>query len=301
MLQLLNTLRQIWNSDSVHPAVGYVRHLQWQIRRLFRRFPVDLPISKSVLRVDKATGVAALVNAMGKYDYNNMSFVAELLTWFGGTFVDVGANIGTYTLVASEAQGARVISIEPHPGTFSLLLENVRRNERRTVTCLNVALSDHDGSVRLTDAPESPLNRVIDSDDETCQSLTVPCWTMSAVCRELGVEPHFVKIDVEGHERAVLNGLGNTATACKAIFVEGGERASIRDWMRHFGFMGPLFVHFKKHLLSAMPQPRAEDPLFIHESLFPLLRHMNFDLPRSLGRVSEGGNDQGLDVGVQEH
>src|SRR5207244_297598 len=97
------------------------------------------------------------------------------------------------------------------------LLENVRRNQRGNVTCLNVALSDRDGTVRLTDAPESSLNRVVESKDETCRSVTVPCLRMSAVCRELGVEPDFVKIDVEGHERAVLEGLGNAAAACKAI------------------------------------------------------------------------------------
>src|SRR5438445_3744049 len=199
MLQLLNTFRQIWNSDSVHPAVGCLRHAQWHMRRLVGGFPVDLPLSHSVLHVDKAMGVAALVNAMGKYDYNNMSFIADLLAGFGGTFVDVGANIGTYTLVASEVRAARVISIEPHPRTFSQLVENVRRNGRSNVVCLSVALSDHLGRVRLTDLPDAAVNRVLGS-DEAGQTVTVPCRTMAAVCSELGVVPDFVKIDVEGHE-----------------------------------------------------------------------------------------------------
>ena len=281
MLQLLNTLRQIWNSDSVHPAVGYVRHLQWQIRRLFRRFPVDLPISKSVLRVDKATGVAALVNAMGKYDYNNMSFVAELLGRSGGTFVDVGANIGTYTLVASEVPAARVIGIEPHPITFAQLVENVRRNGRGNVTCLSVALSDHVGTIRLTDLADLCVNRVLEPDGELSPSVPVPCRTMAGVCSELGIVPHVVKIDVEGHERAVLDGFGDAATGCEAILVEGGERLSIRDWMKQSGFAGPLFVHFRKRLLSPRPQPRAEDPVFIRRSLVPLLRRSNFDVSGS--------------------
>src|SRR5437016_9206062 len=134
MLQLVNTLRQIWNSESVHPAAGYFRHAQWHLRRLIRGFPVDLRLSESVLHVERAMGVAALVNSMGKYDYNNMSFIAELLRCIGGTFVDVGANIGTYTLVASEVPTARVISVEPHPGTFIQLVDNVRRNGRGNVT-----------------------------------------------------------------------------------------------------------------------------------------------------------------------
>src|SRR5438552_3547012 len=161
MLQLFNTLRQIWNSDSVHPAAGYFRHAQWHLRRLVRGFPVDLRLSESVLHVEKAMGVAALVNSLGKYDYNNMSFVAELLARIGRTFVDVGANIGTYTLVASEIPTARVVSIEPHPSTFAQLVGNVRRNGRSNVTCLGVALSDHLGTVRLTDLADVAVNRVL--------------------------------------------------------------------------------------------------------------------------------------------
>jgi len=281
MLQLLNTLRQISNSDSVNPARGYLRHVQWHLRRLLRGFPVDLVLSRSVLRVEKAMGVAALVNSMGKYDYNNMNFVAEFLSRIGGTFIDVGANIGTYTLVASEVPTARVISIEPHPGTFTQLLDNVRRNGRINVTCLGVALSDHVGNVRLTDLADVAVNRVLGCDEESNQSLTVPCRTMASVCSDLGVTPDLVKIDVEGHERAVLEGFRNAATKCKVILVEGGERATVRDWMRASGFAGPLFVHFKRHVLSRTPQPRGEDPVFIGQSFVPLLRQIDLDLPDS--------------------
>ena len=276
MLQLFNTLRQIWNSDSVHPAAGYVRHAHWHVRRLLRRFPVDLPLSDSVLHVEKAMGVAALVNSMGKYDYNNMSFVAELLANIGGTFVDVGANIGTYTLVASEVRSARVVSIEPHPGIFTQLVDNVRRNGRRNVTCLPVALSDHVGNLRLTDLADAAINRVLASVEDTRQSVTVPCQTIASVCNDLGVAPDFVKIDVEGHERVVLDGFGNQATKCKVILVEGGERATVRDWMRASGFIGPLFVHYKRHLLSRTPQPRGEDAVFVRETVVPLLRLISF-------------------------
>jgi hypothetical protein len=107
---------------------------------------------------------------------------------------------------------------------------------------------------------------------------------MAAVCSELGVVPDFVKIDVEGHERAVLEGFVDAAMKCKAVLIEGGERASVRDWMQDSGFTGPFFVHFKKRLLSRVPQPRAEDVVFIRGSLALQLRDMNFDLAGSEGR-----------------
>src|SRR5579872_3811092 len=123
MRQFVNTLTQISGSDSVGPFEGMRRHLHWQMRKLLRRFPCELPIGSSRLYVDRPGGVAALVNAMGAYDFNNMSFLQLLLRRMGGTFVDVGANIGTYTLMASEVASARVISVEPHPAAFALLTE----------------------------------------------------------------------------------------------------------------------------------------------------------------------------------
>jgi len=214
---------------------------------------------------------------MGKYDYNNMSFIAELLARLIGVFVDVGANIGTYTLVASEVPAARVISIEPHPATFAGLVKNVKRNHRENVVCVNTALSDHLGSVLLTDRPDSSVNRVLQSEDQGCQSVTVPCRTMAGLCSDLRILPDLVKIDVEGHERAVLDGFGDAAASCKAAFIEGGDRPAVSDWMKGSGFRGPFFVHFKKRVLSRKRQARTEDPIFIRESLVSRLRDINFD------------------------
>ncbi len=277
MRQFVNTMMQIAGSDSVGPFQGTGRHLHWQIRRLLRRFPCELPISSSRLYVDRPGGVAALVNAMGAYDFNNMSFLQLLLRHVGGTFVDVGANIGSYTLVASEVPGARVISIEPHPTAFTLLTENVKRNERLNVTCLNVALSDRDGWLTITNEAELAINRVIHSDTgRNC--LSIKSRKLKSICDEQGIVPNFVKIDVEGHELAVLEGFDNLSSAAMAIWIERGEDEAIVRWMRRFEYLGPLYVHYPTRRLVPRLQGRREDPVFLRRDLVPSLETIGFEI-----------------------
>src|SRR5688500_9658786 len=69
----------------------------------------------------------------------------------GGTFVDVGANWGYFTLVAAHAVGAsgRVVALEPDPRVHAELAANLARNGIRNVTALAVAASDRAGEATL--------------------------------------------------------------------------------------------------------------------------------------------------------
>jgi hypothetical protein len=102
MIQFFNTLQQVRYSESVGTIQGVWRHLRWEIRKRFLGFPCELQVGNSTLYVERPNGVAALVNAMGEYDYNNMNLLRLLLSQEKSTFVDIGANIGSYTLIASE-------------------------------------------------------------------------------------------------------------------------------------------------------------------------------------------------------
>jgi FkbM family methyltransferase len=262
MTQFFNTLGQIAACESVNTAQGIARHFQWQFRRAFHLFPCDLTLGESRLHVDQHGGVAALVNAMGEYDYNNMNLVRFLLR-DGGTFVDVGANIGSYTLIASENPKARVISIEPHPATFALLEANVFKNRRMNVKCLNLALSSRNAEVQLTDGPETSVNHLVGDDCFSNDTLTVTSRKYESLFSEMGESPNFLKIDVEGHELEVLRGVGGLANSLQIILVEGGESDAVRSWMTNWGFLGPLYVHASRRIFSSRPQRRAEDPIYV--------------------------------------
>jgi FkbM family methyltransferase len=220
--------------------------------------------------VERPGGVAALVNAMGTYDFNNMHFVKGLLSRLKGVFVDVGANIGAYTLIASEITEAMVVSIEPHPRTFASLTENIRLNRRYNVTCVNAALSARDGEVQLTDEAQPELNRVVQTRDAG-GVVRVQSRRFDRVCRVLQVVPDIVKIDVEGHQQKVLDGFGEYRQTVKVILVEGGEDEGVKNWMLDGGYLGPFFVHFKRRMLSERQQARPEDPVYVRRDFVPEL------------------------------
>src|SRR5579863_1289886 len=276
MTNLLNTFEQIVHSDSIGPFRGILRHSGWQLRKLFGRFPCELPISTSHLYVDRPGGVAALVNAMGEYDFNNMRLLGLVLSQGQSTFFDIGANIGSYTLISSESPNACVVSIEPHPRTFALLKLNVELNARNNVLCLNLALSDEEGDVLLSDYSEPERNRVVRSSETETRGPRVRCRRFDCLCDELEFFPDFVKIDVEGHEKAVLDGFGDLITETKMIIIEGGEGSELRSLLQSAGYNGPWFCHFKQRRLSKRKQSRPEDPVYVGQNFMPDLRKLDF-------------------------
>ena len=277
MIQLIDTLQQIRRCDSVVPFLGMCRHLHWQVRKALHLFPCELMLAGSRVHVDRPLSVAAIINSMGMYDHNNMHFIRFMLLRDKATFIDVGANVGAYTLIASEVSDSNVVSIEPHPATFSMLERNVRLNGRRNVTCLNVALSSRDGEVCFTDVPGSSMNRV-ELGNNIGAALRVPSRRLGRVCRELNVVPDLVKIDVEGHEAAVLDGFEDLRGAAKVSLIEGGEGADVQRWMTTAGYAGPWYCHFKQRALLPVRQRRPEDPVFVHKSFLAELQRMNFEV-----------------------
>ena len=131
----------------------------------------------------------------------------------GDVFIDVGANIGLFTLIAARrvGEGGRVLAFEPSPRAFERLNDNVRTNQLRNVSCFRTALSDRVGEQALSqagggfDAWNSFGTTVV---GEALASEPVPTTTWNAVVRQEGLAGAvtMMKIDVEGWENRVLAG-----------------------------------------------------------------------------------------------
>ncbi len=137
----------------------------------------------------------------------------------GMVFMDVGANFGTYSLVAAACVGdsGRVIAVEPAPALADLAIENLTMNgfgPRSEV--LRYALADSDGTQILyefrTRQGSNTLHRHVadaarEKYGESIHAREVPCRTLDGVVRDLALARiDLVKIDVEGFEYQVLSG-----------------------------------------------------------------------------------------------
>jgi FkbM family methyltransferase len=276
--QLVNSIRQIVENPYVPTGQGLVRHAHWQVRKAFNRFPFEQQLAGSrIMASHRNCAVSALINSQGLYDYNNM----RLLQWLlrdGGTFFDIGANIGSYTLVASEQERARVFAFEPHPVTARLLSDNIRLNRRGNVTVCPVAVGQEDGVVRLTDRAGSSVNHSVTGDGG--QTVEVSCRRAETLCREYEVFPRYVKVDVEGFEFEVLTGFGPFLRHVELLLIEFnglsaqrsvGDKA-IHEWLTAAGFRGAYRCEMKDRAFLAHAGLSREDALYVRESLQADLR-----------------------------
>jgi FkbM family methyltransferase len=129
----------------------------------------------------------------------------------GDTFVDVGANIGYFSLLASRLVGpdGRVVAIEPSPQIFDALKHNLARNGARNARAVNVAASDREGMVSLFSGPESNigLTTIVDKQGYEFQC-EVEAAPLSVVLRPEEMDNvRLIKIDVEGAEWLVVAGM----------------------------------------------------------------------------------------------
>jgi FkbM family methyltransferase len=271
--QFVGSIQRIARNPYIDRVAAVGRHLDWQRRKLLRDFPLELELSESVLLATHGRcGVSALVNAHGLYDFNNMTLLKRLLAK-GGVFVDVGANVGAYTLVASEQQRARVLAFEPHPATFALLEENLRRNGRKNVFATCTAVGNKVGVLSISDTPGSSTTHVIS--DDSVAAIDVPVVRLDVELERRDLHADAIKIDVEGFEYEVLHGMGEELCHATVVFVEvnglSDQRATGREnifaLLRDAGLDGPYYYDARASHCETAPVHPGEDPLFVNKSL----------------------------------
>jgi len=124
-------------------------------------------------------------------------------------FVDIGANVGLYSLFVASRGGpaTRIVAFEPQPGILDRLRFNLAANPAVKIDLHAVALSDRDGMVDLLiDGDDSGGTRIDSVAGSTGgEAVSVPCRPLTAVLAEAGITAiDALKIDVEGAEDLVL-------------------------------------------------------------------------------------------------
>jgi FkbM family methyltransferase len=141
----------------------------------------------------------------------------------GGTFVDVGAYLGTATLAALRSGFTNAVAVEPEPGTVRLLRANVALNGADDrVRVVAAALSSRAGTADLDLGPGSRGKaRLVAGPDDTARGETIEVALTGL--DELGIDPSEIGLlwlDVEGHEVHVLEGAPRTLAVSPPLVME---------------------------------------------------------------------------------
>lgn len=229
-------INKVLKSIVTHPlnlnnkSGALLRFFKWQIGARINPYPIVYPFTEhSKLLIERGmTGVTGNLYC-GLHEFYDMGFLLHLLRK-DDLFLDVGANAGSYTVLASAEIGARAISVEPIPTTFGHLKNNISLNNlEELVSAHNIGLAGVKGAINFTKSLDT-VNHVATSGEE--DTIEVPIDTLDNISKE--TTPRLIKIDVEGYEYEVLKGANQTLNKpeLKALIVElngSGEKYDFND------------------------------------------------------------------------
>ena len=232
-----------------------LRIVLWQLRARISNSPWTVPwIGNSKLVLERgATGLTGNYYA-GLHEFSEMAFLLHLLRG-NDLFVDIGANAGSYTVLAGAVNGARVIAFEPGRRARMRLQRHVEENAiSDLVTVRSEALNEKQESLRFSEGQDT-VNAV-----QVTAGRAVPGIALDDI-DEAG-SPTALKIDVEGWEVPVLRGARSTlkANSLLAIIVEtngsgktyGYDDSEIHELVSEHGFFAVDYDPFTR---SIMPTP----------------------------------------------
>ena len=204
------------NKDNKIAALN--RFVKWQFNTRLNPYPIIYSFTtRSRLIIQKGMTGATGNLYCGLHDFNDMFFLLHFLQK-GDLFIDIGANIGSYTVLAAAHCNVETISIEPVPATFNHLVDNISINSISHITTpLNMALGSTEGSITFTSKYDT-VNHVATATDK--DTIEVKVNSLDHIVGDRN--PALLKIDVEGYETEVLSGAYQVLQnkSLKAIIIE---------------------------------------------------------------------------------
>jgi FkbM family methyltransferase len=145
----------------------------------------------------------------------------------GGTFFDIGANVGFYSILASRLVGTdgNVVAFEPLVRNLSYLQRHVELNHADNVRVLPFALSSENTILSFATGPNSAMGHLSRDGGE----MLVPTVTLDDIAERLGLMPDVMKMDVEGAEMDVFRGASRVLSEAKPTIFLSTHSPELRD------------------------------------------------------------------------
>ena len=211
----------------------------------------------------------------GLHEFDEMMFLLKSMR-SKDTFLDVGANVGAYTVLVAKEIGASVLSFEPSPITFDFLNRNVLLNQ------IDQLCETHQccvGSAKGTTGFTKGLDTINHIDPEATENM-VEVWPLDEM--EINSDSIFVKIDVEGFESYVIQGgaqLFQSGRVLALIMELNGlsdrfdlDESEIISKLKTWGY-SPYRYEAKSGRLVKLDEPTDTNAIFIRNDSFHLIEN----------------------------
>jgi FkbM family methyltransferase len=249
LLQFYRMLRFI----TEHPlnrkrkVASMLRLVSWQLGSRIASGPVTINFVNDAKLLVRPGMTGATGNIYtGLHEFEDMAFVLHVLRT-SDLFVDVGANVGSYTILASAALGAKTIAFEPIPTTYGHLVDNIDLNGvHDLVIAHNIGVGAERGELIFTSSLDT-VNHVLGAAESDIASTKIAVNTLDEMLGES--RPTVIKIDVEGFETRVIDGAAKALSrdTLLAVVMElngSGERYGFDESTLHARMLGYAFRPF---------------------------------------------------------
>ncbi len=207
----------------------------------------------------RLTGITGNIYT-GLHEFNDMGFLLHFLRK-DDSFYDIGANVGSYTLLATGVCNARTVAFEPVKETFEILSKNIELNNLQNLVSLeNKGVADKSGEL-LFSTDNDTTNHVLNSDEPKENSVSITVVNLDSYCKQY--VPNLIKIDVEGYEAQVLDGAKEllSNSNLKAIIIEiigganfyGSSNMAVHKILLDYNFKSYNYDPFTRDLTQSDP------------------------------------------------
>jgi len=178
--------------------------------------PWQLKLPNGLIMEFPKIGTGALIYYLG-YSEPEIANLIQTLLKPGMTFVDIGAHLGEYCLLASSLvkNEGKVFAFEPNPEIIPFLSKNIQRNSLKNIIVSEKAVASQEGQVSFQIHKEASMSAIINPDEEKVTNHKIQTTiTVSTICLDKFFSRptekiDIIKMDVEGVEVEVLKGAFN--------------------------------------------------------------------------------------------
>jgi FkbM family methyltransferase len=226
-------------SDSDHTRnVTLLRFLGWQIYKRLIGSHWDIKLIPGVkLRCYKDSSSASSVIYYGLYEKSMMRFLLSYLRE-DDIFLDIGANIGVYSLLASsKILKGKIYSFEPIPKNYHRLKENIEINHIDNIYPYMLALYCSKGSIEMNISDNDCMASIIQEGNNQDNTILVETDTLNSMFSSEEMNISLCKLDAEGAELAILQGATHLLEKkSPPVFVIDYYTKDLADFMMSYGF-----------------------------------------------------------------